>query len=183
MGATTKIGYIFSIWCLADPPIHLPKLSAQTYPSTKVFAHFYSWTRLSTKIWRSNPSIYHFLPIFALEPIYIYQNYTLKPIHLPKFHTFWKMTHPSVYISLSKPTYLQRAYVSMKICKYPLRVEAWHKKCFDFFGEGGFFKESYSNLFAFLGNGEEAEVYFLEIGNFSCPLLRHWKFFLSPSSV
>ena len=78
-------GYICSIWGLADPPIHLPKLSAQTHPATKCFAIFCYWTQLSTKIWRSNPSIWHFLPIFALEPIY-----------LP---TFYAQTHPSTKIS------------------------------------------------------------------------------------
>ena len=42
-------GYIWSIWGLANPPIHLPKFSAQTHPSTKFFANFCSWTHPSTK--------------------------------------------------------------------------------------------------------------------------------------
>ena len=103
-------------------------------------------THLSTKSF-SNPSLYQFfflksikVPIFALKPIHlpkfwpqnqtrckillwnpsINQNLTLKPIHLPKFHNFLgKMTHPSIYISLSNPIFLHWPYVSMKICEYP----------------------------------------------------------------
>ena len=90
-------GYICSIWGLADPPIHLPKLSAQTHPSTIFFVNFCSWTHLSTKIWRSNPSIYHFLPIFAFEPIYLPKFYAQNPSIYQIFTLFfWKMTHPSI---------------------------------------------------------------------------------------
>ena len=106
------------------------------------------------KVLSTHPSIYQnfllkpihlpkFLPFFALEPIYLAKFdtqthpstnfmpiFALEPISLPKFGVqthqsakisqfLGKMTHPSTYISLSKPTHLHRSYVSMKICKYP----------------------------------------------------------------
>ena len=36
------------------------------------------------------------------------QNSSLKPTHVPKFHDFWKMNHPCVYIRLSKPIHVPK---------------------------------------------------------------------------
>ena len=75
-------GYLCSIWGFADPPIYLPKFSAQIHPSTKFFGIFFSWTHLSTKNLRSNPSIYQKFTLFAENdpPIYLHQPFkTFQP--------------------------------------------------------------------------------------------------------
>ena len=101
-----------------------------THPSTKTFCPDPSIYQIFCQFLLLNSSIYQNLTLkpthlqffcqFLLLNPSIYQNFTLKPTHLPKFHTFFgKMTHPSTYISSSKPTHLHRAYVSMKICEYP----------------------------------------------------------------
>ena len=75
--------------------IYLPKFDAQTHPSTG------------------------FLPIFALEPIDLPKLYPQTHPSIKISHFFWNITHPSIYISLSKPSHLHRAYESMKISEYP----------------------------------------------------------------
>ena len=82
--------------------IYLPKFEAQIHP----------------------PTI--FLPIFALKPIYLPKADIQTHPSTKILQIFWKMTHPSIYISLSKAIHLHRAYVSMKICWYPPPGEGWN---------------------------------------------------------
>ena len=100
-------------------------------------------THPSTKTFCLDPPIYQFFCEFLLLNSSIYQNLTLKPIHLPFFANFCSWTHLSTKILRSNPSihqtftlflendppiYLHRPFkthpststsVSMKICESP----------------------------------------------------------------
>ena len=109
-------GYICSIKGLADPPIHLPKFSAQTHKPIHLpkFLPISVFKPIYLPKFDANPSIYQLFANFC-SGTHLSTNISL---------FFGKMTHPSIYISLPKPIHLHRAYVSMKICEYPLGLQS-----------------------------------------------------------